>query len=484
MSEFGLPGVRHVALPGRRRDPLMTPARLKLARTIATTGVILIVSRAIGLVREFLITLAFGFTKLTDLFFQATFVPNYLLNILNGPFTTALMASLNRAPAEARAGHLRRYGLRSLRAALVVAPLFLAGGAGVAAFVGGAHGADILLTCALLAPACAAVVVIGYVAAAANACGMIARANALTTVINAIFVLGVLLIWVSGVRGQAWLLPVAFTAAALAAAALAWRWLGEMLGEVGGDAAPSPVAASGRLPGLRRGFLLALGESAAFIGTQLLVLALASHVAVGWASAATLAQRIALSVVGLIAVPVTNLAIVAAMNSPQRAPRIFRSCALALFLGSAVVAVAAHVLRAPVEAAVGGGWGDFDARSAHLLMALVPPFSLWLVAMVMNAPAARMLFGMGMGKLYTQVTLTGYAVANVVRVVACLRHDFPLAIALGAAIELVAALALCLVAYIVLARRGDVSFRDNDALDRAGAPSPMSAAAAARPEST
>jgi hypothetical protein len=92
---------------------------------------------------------------------------------------------------------------------------------------------------------------------------------------------------------------------------------------------------------------------------------------------------------------------------------------------------------------------------------------------------------MGMGKLYTQVTLTGYLVANIVRVAACLRHDFPLAIALGAVIELVAALSLCLVAYLVLARRGDVSFRDKDTLDRAGAPSPMGAAgAAAKPKST
>jgi len=460
-----------------------------LARTLAATGAILVLSRTIGLLREFLITLAFGFTKLTDLFFQATFVPNYLLNILNGPFTTALMASLNRAPPAERADHLRRYAERSLKVGLVLAPVFLAGGAAVAAVVGGAHGRAILLTCALLAPACTASVVIGYVAAAANACGMIARANALTTIINASFVLCVLLIWFSRVGGQAWLLPTAFTVAALAAAVVAWRWLDQMIGEVQDRAGPPQAPAGGpaKLQGLRRGFILALGESAAFIATQLLVLALASHVAVGWASAATLAQRVALSVVGLIAVPITNLATVSAMNNPRHAHRIFGSSTLALFLGSAAVAIAAYVLRGPVEAALGGGWGRFDARSVQLLMALIPPFSLWLVAMVTTAPAARMLFGMGMGRLYITVTLTGYAVANLVRIVACLRHDFPLAIALGALIELVVAMGLCLAAYLVLARRDGVSFRDHDPLDPGKTLSPMSAAsaaAAAKPQPT
>jgi len=123
----------------------------------------------------------------------------------------------------------------------------------------------------------------------------------------------------------------------------------------------------------------------------------------------------------------------------------------------------------------------------QLLMALIPPFSLWLVAMVTTAPAARMLFGMGMGRLYITVTLTGYAVANLVRIVACLRHDFPLAIALGALIELVVAMGLCLAAYLVLARRDGVSFRDHDPLDPGKTLSPMSAAsaaAAAKPQST
>jgi peptidoglycan biosynthesis protein MviN/MurJ (putative lipid II flippase) len=436
--------------------PARPPRTGVAARSLAAAFAVVVGSRILGLFREILITLTFGFSKITDLFFQANFVPTYLLNVLNGSFTTAFLASFNAAPPAERGAWLRLYRRRALTAGLWCAPLFLMGGAAAALLAAAEDRGAVLATCALLAPACTAVVVVGYMAASANACGMIARANALTTLLNAVFVAGVLALWASNAPAQPWMLPGAFALASACAALVGWRWMDRMIAEQEAGWGPQSTPSGHGLPGLRRGFLLAFGENAGAIFTHFVVLALASHAGVGWASAAALAQRLSLSAVGLLVTPPTNLACIAIIREPARAPAIFTRTVLAMVLGAAALAAGLVWLEAPLEAALVAG-SRLDAASASLLAALISPFALWLVAVATYIPVNRTLFAIRRGRLCTTTTLCGYALANAARIWAALSGDFALAVGLGAAIELILALGLAVVARNLLRTRASLA---------------------------
>jgi hypothetical protein len=436
--------------PDAGRRQALTP--LAAARSLSAAFVVLVGSRVIGLFREVLITLTFGFSKLTDLFFQATFVPTSLMNVLNGPFTTAFLASFNAAGPAERGAWLNLYRRRALELGLMAAPLFLAGGAAAALLVPAADRGNVLLTCALLAPACTAVVMVGYVAAAANACGMVARANGLIALMNLAFVAGVLTLWISGAEGRSWMLPAAFTLASSAGAVLGWRWLGGMIAEQAAAWGPQAPAPARRLPGLNRSFVLALAEHGGSLATQLIVLSLATHAGVGWASAAALAQRICLSAIGFVVFPVANLAAVQIIHAPARAARLFALTMLAMAGGAAVVALALIWLREPLQAVL-VATSRLDAAQAGLLVDLIAPFSLWLVAMAAYIPANKVMFAIGRGRLCVTVSLAAYGLANTVRLIAGLQGRFGLAIALGAAIELILALGLAAITWTLLRRR-------------------------------
>ena len=422
-------------------------------RQLGAAFAIMVGSRIVGFFREILITLSFGFSKATDLFFQATFAPTSLLNVLNGPFTTAFLATFNTAEPSERGAWLRLYRRRALITGFQLAPLFLVGGAVAAWLVPAADRPAVLLTCALLTPAAPAIVVVGYVAAAANACGQVARANALGGLMNLAFVCGVLALSIRSGAGQAWMLPAAFTLAAIAASILGWRWLDGMAdGQAAGWGPQSARLQARRLPGLRRSFLLALAEHGGSLITQFIVLALATHAGVGWASAAALAQRLCLTAIGLIVFPVANLVAVAVMRSTGHAARLFALTTMAVVGGSTVAALALLWLREPLQAALVSG-SRLDAASARLLVELIAPFAAWMVALATNLIANRVLFAIGRGRLCVVVTLAGYALANIARLTAGLQGDFALAIALGAFVEVALAASLAAITFVLLRRR-------------------------------
>lgn len=412
---------------------------------------ILLLTRVIGLGRDILISATYGLTKVTDLFFQTTFVPAYILNIYNGPFSTAFVASLNHQPAEQRPFYVRRYWRISVLTGLALSALYFSGSIAVAYLNGRISSHDIIVTCAILTPSCVAMAVLGYGVAVANAFGMVTRAVTLLTVSNVIFVLGVILIWFGGRPDEIWFLQLAFTVSSSAAAGFAWASINQILAGLPKSTASDTAqnVSSSALPGFRRALWLALAESSAFIITQLTVLAMASHEGVGWASAATLAQRVCFSALSLVIMPISSKATIAVINERKSPHKLFGIIVMAAFVASVVVACALALLG-PWAINWAAGKEKISYTAANQIEQLIPAFAVWMVAMALNGMVSRLLFGLRLGGIYVTITLVAYFIANGVRVLSTVMFDFPIAIAMGASVELAAVVILSIYAFIVL----------------------------------
>jgi len=427
---------------------------LRALTSTAIAVLILLLTRVIGVVRDILISATYGLTKVTDLFFQTTFFPTYILNIYNGPFSTAFVASLNHQPKSHRPFYVLRYRRISVLTGLALSIIYFSGSILVAYLNGRISPHEILLTCAILTPSCVAMAILGYGVSVANAFGLVTRAVTLLTVSNVIFVAGVILIWFGGRPNEIWFLQLTFTVSSTAAAGFAWVSINQIVARLPNSTASytAPNVAFAALPGFRRALGLALAESSAFIVTQLAVLVMASHEGVGWASAATLAQRICFTALSLVIMPISSKATIAVINDRKAPHKLFGVIVMAVFVafsGGACVLV----LLGPWVINWAAGTEKISYTAANQIAQLIPPFAVWMVAMALNGMISRLLFGLKLGGMYVTTTIVAYIIANGVRALANIRFDFPVAIALGAFVELVVVVILSGYAFMVLHRK-------------------------------
>lgn len=393
-----------------------------------------LVSRAVGMLREIIIAAGFGFSRATDGFYQLAAAPTYLIAFLGGPFSTAYIAWSNRddAPDERLLAGIVMRWLGVVVGLLSVA--FLAVAAGLR--WSGQAGATQVLPPLLMAMACAVTGVIGLSAAVANARARFVHAQAVLFVNNAAFVLLLGLFALLLRRGHVELaLTSAFTGAALIAAWYGWRTILRNAGALPAGAERAAVTRS-----LRRVFLPMLGmagvETLGFLASQAVVLALAARSGAGVTSAGSLAQRIALTVNGLIVGPLANVAMVRLMQlQPEAARRYLLRVAGLTLAGLTITAMAISLAAAMV------GHHSHSA-TLTLLTQLIPAYTVWLVAQGANIMLNRLSFARGAARLYTVVTLAGYGCANILRYAVWRNAGFGSAIAAGAAVELVAALTI------------------------------------------
>jgi peptidoglycan biosynthesis protein MviN/MurJ (putative lipid II flippase) len=386
-----------------------------------------LVSRLMGFLREAIIALGFGFSRATDSFYQLAATPTYLLTSLGGPFSTAYIVWSNRADAPGE----------RLRVAFVLHWLVLAAAAVASGFFAVILWLEFarpvrspqILPGLLMALSCMAGALIGLGAAVANARARFVQAQAVLFVNNCGFVL---LLTISALllrRKVELALTSAFAGAALIAALYAWRvirgdndW--SMLRQV------SPAERRSVLFSLRKVFLPMLGmaslETAGFLASQAAVLGLAAMSGAGVTSAGALAQRIALTANGLVIGPLANVAMVRLAKLEGEAARRY------------LLQTAARTLAGLTLTAVVLSFGAMlVTRHGHspnliLLAGLIPAYTVWLIAQGANIMLNRMSFARGTVRLYTGVTLAGYAAATLVRY----------AIWRGAGVELAAALAI------------------------------------------
>lgn len=394
-----------------------------------------LLSRGVGMAREIIIAAGFGFSRATDGFYQLAATPTYLVTFLGGPFATAYIAWSNRddAPDERlRAAIVLRWlggAVAGLSLAFLVVALWLQ-----ASQPGGTR----LLPPLLMALACAATGLVGLSAAVANARARFVQAQAVLFVNNAGFVL-LLGIFAVLLRGRVELaLTSAFAGAALIAAGYGWRVISPLSGAPLGPALSTPAQRAAVTRSLRRVFLPMLGmagiETAGFLASQAVVLALAAQSGAGVTSAGSLAQRIALTANGLVVAPLASVAMVRLMKLPPEAARRYLVGVAGLTLAGLTVTAATVSAVAMIVAA--------RSRSATLtlLVQLIPAYTIWLVAQGTNVMLNRLSFARGAALRYTGVTLAGYGCANIARYAVWRSAGFGPAIAVGASVELVAAL--------------------------------------------
>jgi peptidoglycan biosynthesis protein MviN/MurJ (putative lipid II flippase) len=77
-----------------------------------------------------------------------------------------------------------------------------------------------------------------------------------------------------------------------------------------------------------------------------------------------------------------------------------------------------------------------NRSSAEIVGELLLPYSVWMISMGMNAVLSRVMFGLGLEKNFTLITLVGYAVANLARVASFGELEFAWAVLLGALVEI------------------------------------------------
>ena len=191
------------------------------------------------------------------------------------------------------------------------------------------------------------------------------------------------------------------------------------------------------IPGFRHALIFSCLESAGFTATQLVVLYCAARSGVGVTSAAALAQRIVMSALGLIVLPLSNILM---MEYRNRRPKSSKFLILVISATTIILTGIGIVLSLASKYALNFTHlaGKFSGRNAEMFADLVPAFSIWLLAMGLSAILGKLAFSMGVGRKYSIQTLFGYGVAVVLRLVALVCHmDFKFIIVTGASVELI-----------------------------------------------
>jgi peptidoglycan biosynthesis protein MviN/MurJ (putative lipid II flippase) len=405
-------------------------------RRLGSGMLILILSRAIGVARDLVITLAFGLTLTTDRFYQAIFPMTCVIAIMSGPFTTAFAARLAAQQIQMRRAHLKQIGSRIGWVAGISCGL-----SGLFALVlwcsPFATYQALAVPIALLSPAIAAAIVVGYVAAVAISAGRVAAAAIGNLTANAAFLLLAGSAWLVVSDPQDWLLPLCYGLAMVFALWPTWAIYTALRRNLPArsDGTPEKIP----IPGFVRSFSFASAESCVFFATQLVVLVIASSQGDGVASASALSQRICFSVIGLFVLPFASLVMLRIIGDIPVARSVFmQNLGLLVLVLLAMGGVVLQVILPIVQRFIAP---DFGA----LLGSFLPPFAFWVLPLGANAFLCRVMFGLGLDRPYTVITIFGYLVANVARVIAASFGGLGTAILAGAAVEAGLSLVLVLI---------------------------------------
>lgn len=398
-----------------------------MIRQLRSVMLILMLSRLIGVGRDLIIAVAFGFSRTTDLFYQAIFPLNAALSMMTGPFTTAFAARLAGQPAEMRWSQLQHVGSVLLRLAALGSLMAMLAALGLSLSPMAAHRA-LAIPLAVLAPAFAAVVLTGFVFAVATAAGRVASAALILLTSNAVFFLLAGAARLSTDQPSTWLLPMCSTLSVLAALWPAWIVLCAAR-----ECLPSTTTDPRPLPGLGHAISLASLESIVFLLTQAIILILASAEGEGVASAAALSQRVTLTAIGLFVTPLASLVMIRVIEDRPGALSIFlRNMALLLLSLTAVTTLVLVGLPPLADLAM-------KTESSALFSGMLPAFACWLLPMGTIIYLCRIMFGLGLERRYTFITVTGYLIANAVRVAIAPSGGLSASVLAGAGVEVVIA---------------------------------------------
>lgn len=400
-------------------------------RAMRSGVLVLVLSRVIGISREFMIAITFGFTGTTDVFYQAIFPVTCAIAIMTGPFTTAFAARFAGQPIDQKPAQLWAIEGQITRVA-VTAIVMSWLGAAVLWWLPFGDFQQFSVPVAVLAPALGAAIFVGYVSAVSTSAGRIALAATGYLSANLAFVFGVVLAWAFVLSPAHWLLPLLYAAGMIFALWPAYA----IRSNFRKDLPPTAPVEKMAVAGLGRSFGLAMLESGVFLLTQMVVLLLASSQGAGIASAAALSQRICLSIVGLFVLPFASLVMLRVIRNLKTARReLLRNLGLLvlmLLLSSgilvALISPIAHRVLAP--------------DSADLLTSVLPAFALWAIPMGTNAFLSRVMFGLGLDRAFTRTSIAGYIVSNAARMMAVPFGGVVTAVAAGALVEIVLSMVL------------------------------------------
>lgn len=372
-----------------------------------SSGIPLIaVSRAVGIAREFSVVFLIGFTAATDAYYIAIFPLFALLAMFSGPFTTAFTARLGHASKSRRNLHLLYYRRRMLAFGAIMAFGYLAFAAGAWLI----SKEQLASAIAILIPAAFFLMLQGYFLAELSAHGRIAEGAAVQLVMNILFVTILVTGWNFGFSQSPVILPLGYLLSNMVALLLSYRLVQRNIYPDRGnlDGKPVPLDKLGSSMGF------AGAESIVYLGTQGLIVGLASAIGGGWVSAASLAQRISFSVVGLVISPLTTLMMIAIMENRENSRKVagrylFGAISFLSLFAAGIAVVSANLPQIAPDL--------LNSNEARLVFAVLPAYAVWLIAVGLNGTISRISFASSRERFYTIATILSYLMANIGRLI-------------------------------------------------------------------
>lgn len=411
-----------------------------IRRILAVSG-IMGISRLIGILREFMISAAFGISKLTDTFYQASWPITAVTTVTNGPFLTSLSTSIASHSSSEKKKAVQYYGLASAK--LSISILCITVPASIILYLFKNY--EIATLSFLIGLSASASVITGYYYAATVSLGRLQFASVILLFSNVSFSVLVIVLYIIVNSLSYWHLPLMLTISCIITLIFCCMTQRDFFANTDGvtNTKPEPIQ------GFSKSFLLSSTETLAFLSSQALIVYLASISGEGWLSAILLTQKIIFSINGLILSPFASILMIRITQCDKvEALNIFKKGVTITLVGLFLIMSISLLFSLKFEHLADHYIAEYKYEEGmRLVIQVLPAISFWLIPTGMNIILCRIMFAKNLAQNYTSIAITSYAVSSAVRLIAFHAIDINYAIILGAAVELIFTIILFMSCY-------------------------------------
>lgn len=389
----------------------------KPGRLLAITLVAGALFKISAYAREAFITTHFGLTPLTDNYFSLQQLPLTLATFMFGAFGRAFTPAYTESRSEdGRVGWLPGLLLYSALLGLLLTALTLLFAPAVFRLIVESPESRNLETLAILAFSYVPIIFIGFCSAIWLSYGKSLGSMTLTGLPYLVMTLSLISIALGGLLGEL-SLPISMTAGfsivgACGLGAILHRE--KLFGSMRDLFAPWRFA---RFRQFTHQLTASSVETLAYSASQFIMLYFLARAGTGAISANNCATRIGMLGFSLLAQPLTlfmQARLCVQQNGERR--KLIRTYLLSMAACSIFFAGALYLFRVPVIDLIYMR-GKFSPEATRQVAEMLPAWLGYFVVLSMNAVAARYLFTMSIGGLYTRNMLCGYALTNSLRLI-------------------------------------------------------------------
>lgn len=408
-------------------------------------------SRLIGILREFMISVAFGISRLTDIFYQVSWPITAINTISNGPFLTSLssiMASQSLCQKKSAVLYYKSISLW-LSIAIFSASILLS----IVLYL--CERGELAIISFLIGLSAATSTTTGYYYAATVSLGRLKFGSLILLCANLTFSVLVIFLYILIDKLEYWHLPLTLTISCIMTLIFCCVTQRDFFSNSADASNVTPRPVSGFL----KSFLLSSAETAAFLSSQALIVYLSTLSGEGWLSAILLTQKIIFSINGLILSPFASMLMMrVAKCEREEALHIFKRGVGIALLGLFSIMCISLLLSFNFEHIVSYYFGEYDyGQGMHLVIQVIPAVSFWLLPTGVNIILCRTMFATGQAQSYTFIAIASYIASSAIRLIVFHMVGINFAIMIGAAVELAFTLILFITCHKKLTENKEIN---------------------------